>query len=153
MELNSILKKHNKHRDSILEILHDIQNNDPLHYLSEDSLKKVASHYNLPLAQVYGIVGYYSMLSLKPRGKFVIQVCKSPICGMLDSQSIYDAVKSKIDSSSDKSIFTIEKVECLGQCNQSPCMMVNNTVYGNLNLEKVENIIDELVLSNKKAKQ
>lgn len=153
MDVNSILKKYPKHKDSVIEILHDIQNHDPQKYLSEESLKKVANHLNLPLAQIYGVVGYYSMLSLKPRGKFVIQICKSPICGMMGSQSIHDAVKSKIDSCSDKSLFTIEKVECLGQCSQSPCMMVNNIVHGNLNLEKVEIIIDELVLSNKNAHQ
>ncbi len=153
MDVTAIIKKYPKHKDYIIETLHDIQNHDPQKHLSEESLKKVAVHYNLPLAQIYGIVGYYSMLSLEPRGKFIIQVCKSPICSMLGSQSIYDAVKTKIDSCLDKSLFTIEKVECLGQCSQSPCMMVNNTIHGNLNLEKVENIIDELVLSDKKAKQ
>jgi NADH:ubiquinone oxidoreductase subunit E len=153
MDLASILKKYPKRKDSIIEILHDIQNHDPQNYLSEESLKKVAAHYNLPLAQIYGIVGYYSMLNLQPRGKFIIQVCKSPICSMLGSQSIYNIVKAKVDSCADKSLFAIEKIECLGQCNQSPCMMVNNTVHGNLNLEKVETIIDELVSSNKNAHQ
>ncbi len=153
MDVNSILKKYPKHKDSVIEILHDIQNHDPHNYLSEESLKKVANHLNLPLAQIYGVVGYYSMFSLKPRGKFVIQICKSPICGMLGSQSIYNIVKAKVDSCADKSLFTIEKVECLGQCSQSPCMMVNSTVHGNLNTEKVEIIIDELVSSNKNAHQ
>lgn len=153
MDVTSILKKYPKHKDSIIEILHDIQNHDPQNYLKEESLIKVSNYLNLPLAQIYGIVGYYSMFSLEPRGKFVIQICKSPICGMMGSQSIYDAVKSKIDSLSNKSLFTIEKVECLGQCSQSPCMMVNNNVYGQLNLEKVEIIIDELVLSDKNAHQ
>jgi len=153
MDVTSILKKYPKRKDSIIEILHDIQSHDPQNYLSEESLKKIANHINLPLAQIYGVVGYYSMLSLKPRGKFVIQICKSPICSMLGSQSIYNIVKAKVDSCADKSLFAIEKVECLGQCSQSPCMMVNNTVHGNLNLEKVEIIIDELVLSHKKANQ
>lgn len=152
MELNTILKKHHKHRDSIIEALHEIQNSNPQHYLTEDSLKKVASHFNLPLAQVYGIVGYYSMFSLKPRGKFIIQVCKSPICGMLGGQSIYDTLKQKIDSIDQNiNLFTIEKVECLGQCNQSPCMMINSTVYGNLTPKSVESIIDDIVISEQKV--
>ncbi|HCT30013.1 MAG TPA: NADH-quinone oxidoreductase subunit E [Bacteroidales bacterium] len=154
MDVTTILKKYPKRRDSVIEILHEIQNHDPQNYLSEESLKKVATHINLPLAQIYGIVGYYSMLSLNPRKKFVIQVCKSPICGMLGSQSIYDAVKVKISARPDSAnLFTIEKVECLGQCNQSPCMMINKEIYGNLTPQKIESIIEEIVISEQNAQK
>ena len=151
MDIATILKKYPKRKDFVLEILHDIQNQDPQQHLSEDSLRKVAHHLNLPLAQIYGIVGYYSMFSTKPRGKYLIQVCKSPVCGMLGGQTIIDSLKStlKVDSanSTQDKLFTIEEVQCLGQCSDSPCMMINQKIYGNLTPAKVESIINELKAS------
>ncbi len=151
MDIASILKKYPKRRDFVLEILHDIQNHDPNHHLNEDSLKKIAHHLNLPLGQIYGIVGYYTMFSLKPRGKYLIQVCKSPICSMLGGQSIIDSLNSSLNIDSSNStqdeLFTIEEVECLGQCSDSPCMMINQKIYGNLSPEKIKSIISELKAS------
>jgi len=148
MDIATILKKYPKRRDSLIEILHEIQNHDPQHHLPEDSLRKVAHHLNLPLAQIYGIVGYYTMFSTKPKGKYLIQVCKSPVCSMMGSQTILDSLKSKlnIDSSnhSQKGQFTIEEVECLGQCSDSPCMMINHKIFGNLTSEKIDSLIADL---------
>jgi len=152
MDVTTILKKYPKRRDFVLEILHDIQNHDPQHHLPEYALKKVAHHLNLPLGQIYGVVGYYTMFSTKPRGKYLIQICRSPVCSMLGSQSIIDslrlAINGDLSSSAQNEFFTIEEVECLGQCSNSPCMMINQKVYGNLTLAKVESIINELKASN-----
>lgn len=148
MDIAAILKKYPKRRDFVLEILHDIQNHDPQHHLPEYALKKVAHHLNLPLGQIYGIVGYYTMFSAKPRGKYLIQVCRSPICGMLGGQSIINSLKlslrADLSNSAQNELFTIEEVECLGQCSDSPCMMINQKIYGHLTPEKIESIIEEL---------
>lgn len=153
MDITSILKKHPKRREFVLEILHEIQNHDPLHYISDDSVKKVAQHLNLPLAQIYGIIGYYSMLSTRPRGKYLIQVCKSPVCGMLGSNTILKTLKNLTENSlstqTESNPFYIEEVECLGQCNESPCMMVNGRIYSNLTSEKIESIVLDLKQANK----
>lgn len=151
MDITSIIKKYPKRREFVLEILHDIQNHDPLHHLTEESLKKVAQHLSLPLAQIYGIVGYYSMFSLKPRGKYLIQLCKSPVCGMLGSKSILEILRKASEniapSIQNDQLFYIEEVECLGQCNESPCMLLNGKLYSNLTVEKVDSIIMELKTS------
>ena len=148
MEISTILKKFPKRKDFVLEILHEIQNHDTQHHLSEESLKKVASYLGLPLAQIYGIVGYYSMFSLRPRGKFLIQLCKSPVCSMMGSQTILDSLKSIINTESHlDELFTIDEVECLGHCAESPCMIINPRIYGNLTPAMIESIINELKLS------
>ena len=151
MDVAKILNKYPKKREYILDILHEVQNNDPNQYLSNDSLKKVAVHLNIPLAQVYGIVGYYSMFSTKPRGKYLIRVCKSPVCSLMGGEKVFDSVKATLDRYfPDKSAqlnFTIEETECLGQCSESPCLMINQTIYGNLTPEKIDSIILELKAS------
>jgi len=151
MDVKEILSKYPPQKEYILDILHEIQNNDPLQYLSPESLKKVASHFNVPLAQVYGVAGYYSMFSTKPRGKYLIRVCRSPICSLMGGEAIIDFVKASLDrhlpDKSAQANFTIEETECLGQCSESPCLMVNQTIYGNLTPEKIDSLILELKAS------
>jgi len=148
MDVESILSKYPKKREFVLEILHDIQNKHPQNYLTKESIKLVAKHLELPLSQIYGIIGYYSMLSIKPRGKYIIYVCKSPVCRMMGSASVSDQLQShlKIDINKTTSdgLFTLEEVECLGRCNESPCMMINKSFYGNLTQEKLLSILEVL---------
>jgi len=148
MDVETILSKYPKKREFVLEILHDIQNKHPQNYLTKESIKLVAKHLELPLSQIYGIIGYYSMLSIKPRGKYIINVCKSPVCRMMGGVSVSDQLKShlKIDINKTTSdgLFTLEEVECLGRCNESPCMMINKSFYGNLTQEKLLSILEVL---------
>jgi NADH-quinone oxidoreductase subunit E len=157
MDIASILRKYPKRREFVLEILHEIQNHDSQQHLTEEALRKVAQHLNLPLSQIYGIAGYYTMFSIKPRGKFLIQVCRSPVCSMMGSESIVDSLKSLLRSdlsnSAQNPLFTIEEVECLGQCSNSPCMMINQKLYGNLTSDKIELIIADLKSTIQKSTQ
>jgi NADH-quinone oxidoreductase subunit E len=147
MDIASILKKYPKRREFVLEILHDLQNQDQSHHLTDSALVKVAHHVNLPVAHLYGVVGYYSMLSTKPRGKYIIQVCISPVCNMLGSESILATLRKTLRGDSLKQfehLFTIEESECLGLCAKSPCMMINGKIYSDLTPEKIEAIILDL---------
>jgi len=151
MDIKEILNKYPKKKEYILEILHEIQDKEPCQYLSNDSLKQVANHLNVSLAQVHGVVGYYSMFSTKPRSKYLIRACKSPICSLMGGETVIDSVKASLDrhfpDKSAQANFTIEETECLGQCSESPCLMLNQAVYGNLTPEKIDSLILELKAS------
>ncbi|MGM0408347.1 MAG: NAD(P)H-dependent oxidoreductase subunit E, partial [Bacteroidota bacterium] len=97
---------------------------------------------------VYGVAKYYSMLSLKPRGKYIIRVCKSPVCHMISGRSMIDFIENILDvktgdTTSDR-LFTLEPSECLGHCDQAPVMMVNEKMYTQLDAEKIEEIIKNI---------
>lgn len=147
MDIESIVHGFPRRREFILEILHSIQDNNPQHYLPEASLKLVAKHLNLPLSQVYGVVGYYSMFSIKPRGKYIISICKSPVCSLMGSLPIMEFLKKElsvdINKTSSDGLFTIKEVECLGRCDTAPSMMINKKYYGDLTIEKIQIILHE----------
>jgi len=67
MEVEKILSKYPRRKDYLLEILHDIQNHSTKNFIPEEAVQRVAEHLNIKKAQVYGVIGYYSMLSIKPR--------------------------------------------------------------------------------------
>lgn len=148
MKHEALLKKYSPRRENLLMILHELQNADPQHYLSNETLQNVADYLNITSGEVMGIVGYYSMLSNSPRGKYVIRLCTSPVCRMLGSIDLLEELKAileiDVDETSSDELFTIEKTECLGNCHNGPSMMINEVLYSNLETEKMHQIIDGL---------
>ena len=69
MDIRKILDEFEPSLDNLLLILSAIQKKHPQHYLPEEALEEVARYLNVTEATIYGMASYYSMLSLKPRGK------------------------------------------------------------------------------------
>lgn len=147
-DLSLILKKYTPKKEHLLSILHDIQKNSPEHYISADDIKIVAEYLNITLSSVYGVVTYYSMFSLKPRGKYIIRTCSSPVCEMEGSGGILKVLETKLSIARGRTttdgLFTLETCECLGHCDESPCMIINDEFYGNIDGCKIDEIIDGL---------
>ncbi len=143
-----ILFKYKPLKDNLLQILHEIQDLHPQHYLPEEDLLKVAKYLNISMSSVYGVVSYYSMFALKPRGKNIIRLCQSPVCDISGSQQIADKLKEilKINfgETTIDGLFTLESCECLGLCGNKPSMMINKEVYTGLNIEIIDLIINDI---------
>ncbi len=147
MTREEILNKYGKSKDNLLYILHDIQDNNLQHYLTDEDLKAVAKWLNLPYSYVHGVATFYSMFSLKPRGKYIIRVCESPTCHLMGSSDvIIELAKTLgvgIGETTKDGLFTLELTSCIGVCGVAPAMMINEEVFGNLTPERVRQIIEE----------
>ncbi len=148
MKREKILKQYERSGANLLAILHDIQDASPEHYLSDGDLRATADYLGLSYSFVHGVATFYSMYSLKPRGKNLIRVCQSPPCHLLGSSTISRELITLLgigfgETSADK-LFTLEMTSCLGVCGVAPAMMVNNRVYGNLTAERIAEVIGDL---------
>jgi NADH-quinone oxidoreductase subunit E len=145
MKREKILRHYQPTGDNLLGILHDIQNASPEHYLSDDDLRAAAAYLSLPFSFVYGVATFYSMYSLKPRGKHLIRVCQSPPCHLLGSSTISRELIKLLNigfgATTPDKLFTLEMTSCLGVCGVAPAMMVNDRVYGNLTPERITEVI------------
>lgn len=146
MEVDTILSKYPRSKDYLLEILHDIQNLSGKNFIPDEVIQRVADHLNVKKAQVYGVIGYYSMFSTKPRGKHVIRVCASPICNMMGSCNLLDFLKQKlgveVGETTADGLFTLETAECLGNCAAAPALMINQEMFGNLTPGMIESLLE-----------
>jgi NADH-quinone oxidoreductase subunit E len=146
MKKTDILENHPAQMENVLLLLHDIQNHNPRNYLSKKDLWLVARHLNTTVGVIYGVASYYSMFSLKPRGKHIIRLCRSPVChlaGVFDVLSeLTRMLTIGIGETTPDRRFTLEFTECLGQCDAAPAMTVDDGLYKNLTVEKIETIID-----------
>lgn len=147
MNRELIFQKYENKPENILLILHEIQNLNPRKYLTEEDLKEVSQKLNLPYSFVYGVASFYTMFSLKPRGKYIIRVCESPPCHLSGSEDILTELKNilKVDigETTSDNLFTLELTSCLGVCGVAPAIMINDEVYGNLTNEKIREIIEQ----------
>ena len=148
ISLQQLLAKHKPERDNLLSILHDIQDNHPQQYLTGEALESTAKYLNLTKSSVYGVATYYSMFSLKPRGKFIIRVCVSAVCELKKYDEIISHLEGVLNIRKGETtpcgMFTLEVSECLGQCHEAPSIMINRKVYNHLDKQRIEELVKSL---------
>lgn len=142
---DDIQSKYSPKTENLLLILTEIQDSNGNNSLSAEDIAWVAGYLKIPLSAVYGVVTYYSLFSTSPRGRYVIRVCRSPVCTMLGADRVMNNLQSVLGiherEVSDDGLFSYEKAECLGQCEKAPAMMINRDVFGKLTQTKITGII------------
>ncbi len=146
MEKREIISKFPRSREQILLILHELQRHNPRNYLEPEDLRLVAEYLDLPLSEVHDTVSFYTMFSLRPRGRHIIRLCDSPPCHLAGSWSLLAALKRElgveVGETTEDGLFTLELTSCLGVCGVAPAMMIDDEVYGNLDEERLKDILD-----------
>ena len=148
--VDTILSNYNPNQsDELLVVLQELSNHTPL---SEDVLLKVAKHYNMSPAKVFGVATFYSFLPVKTMGKYIIRICRSVSCDLAGKEEIIKTVKQHLNikngQSTSDGLFTLIETNCLGWCDEAPAMLINNTPYTNLTKEKVLSVLNELKQKN-----
>ena len=142
--------------------MEEIQNASDHKYLSPEVLFHLANKLNLPLAQIYSVVTFYTFFNLKPQGEHSIIVCRGTACHTRRSRNILEYIKKLLDLKEDESKegeklflttldnkFTLRTVACFGQCALAPVVEVDGKIYGSMTEEKIKNIIKKVVSKGK----
>jgi NADH-quinone oxidoreductase E subunit len=145
-EVEQILNRYPVRRSAMLPLLNLAQQEEG--YVSEAAMKEIAGILRVTPPQVYETVTFYTMLNLKPIGKFHIQVCKSLMCALIGSDALLGWLQGRLgikagETTPDR-LFTISTVECLAACGTGPMMQVNDDYYERLTEEKVDRILADL---------
>jgi len=136
-ELKKIVSQYPPRREYVLKMLHAVQDASPSHSISQEAMEVIVAHTQLSMAAVMGIVEYYSMFSSKPRGKFLIRICFSPVCINHDVEEILQALLTHFEISTDNmmssdGLISIEKSECLGRCGKGNTVSINTHYLDNV---------------------
>lgn len=145
-ELKEILEKYEKDKSNLIQILNQVQ--EKYGYISQDAQKAISEYLDISMAEVYGVITFYSRFTLKPKGKYNIAVCLGTACFVKGSEKVLDKVKEilKIDvgQTTDDGLFSIEATRCVGACGLAPVFTVNDEVYGKATPEMVESVIKRI---------
>ena len=100
------------------------------------------------MAEVYGVITFYSRFTLEPKGKYNIAVCLGTACFVKGSEKVLDKVKQvlqiDVGQTTEDGLFSIEATRCVGACGLAPVFTVNNEVYGKATPEMVVKVINEI---------
>ncbi len=112
-------------------------------YIPEGSAAAISSSLNVPLADIYGVIEFYSMLSSEPRAETSIRICTTPSCASQGSGDVVAEVCQHlgvgIGEATVDGRYIVEEVECLGLCDHAPGVLVGIDMVGNATLEKIFN--------------
>ena len=114
-------------------------------YLPLEVQQFISDETNIPLADIYGVVTFYTQFSTEEKGKHKIGVCLGTACYVRGSQEILDKLsdelKVSVGKTTEDKLFTLEATRCLGCCGLAPVMVIDEDVYGKLEAKKIPDIL------------
>jgi NADH-quinone oxidoreductase subunit E len=116
-------------------------------WVSDDSLRDIAAYLELTIDELDSVATFYPLIFRKPVGKHVILICDSVSCWITGyeqvRQSISDNLGVNFGETTEDGRFTLLPIPCLGACDHAPAMIVDNELYGDLDAEKVSQVLAE----------
>jgi NADH-quinone oxidoreductase subunit E len=145
-KIDEVIVRYPKKEAALLPVLHLVQRE--VGCLREDEERFVAGILELKPVKVREVVTFYTMFLRQPIGRYHLQVCSNLSCTILGAGSHLDYLEKKlgigVGETSADGRFTLSTVECLGACEQSPCLMVNFDYHGQVDREKLDWILEGL---------
>jgi len=144
-QIAAVIAKYDAKPSNLIMILHAAQG--IYGYLSYDVQKFVADKLNMPVAEVSGVVSFYSFFSTEPKGEHTIMVCMGTACYVRGGKKLEDALQKhlnvEVDGTTEDGKFTLSKARCIGACGLAPAMMIDDTVHKQVNPNKLESILSK----------
>jgi NADH-quinone oxidoreductase subunit F len=136
--LKEILTQFSQHtRAELIPILFEAQKQ--YGYLSEPLVAAIGESLRIPLADIHGVIEFYTMLYNEPVGETVIRVCTSPVCVQSGSKGILNSLYEHLGTGPGEITpdrkYTIEEVPCLCLCDHAPAALVGETPVGSISTE------------------
>jgi NADH-quinone oxidoreductase E subunit len=110
-------------------------------WLPRVAMDEVARMLEMAPIRVYEIATFYTMFQLKPRGKYLLQVCTTTPCWLRGSEGVMKACR---EAAADSETFTVQEVECLGGCVNAPVVQINDDFYEDLDEASTRKVLDAL---------
>jgi NADH-quinone oxidoreductase subunit E/NADP-reducing hydrogenase subunit HndA len=128
---------------ALIPVLEQVQ--EELGFLPMAVQQRVANGLNLPVANVYGVVTFYSFFTMIPRGKHNIRLCLGTACYVRGAQRLLENISKNLGiepgGCTEDRQFSLETVRCLGACGLAPVVMVDNNTYGQMKPAKIESML------------
>lgn len=149
-KLHKVIDEHKDMQGPLMPILHEAQH--IFGAIPIEVQKVISDKLNVPLAEIYGVVTFYSQFTLEPKGDYLISVCLGTACYVRGAQQLIDKIAEmtgvSVGKTSTDGKFSLEATRCIGACGLAPVLTVNEDVYGRLTLEDIPGIIKKYQAAN-----
>lgn len=137
-----------KQKAGLLPILHLVQ--AEYGWVSPGSMEQVAEYLNIKPIEVYEVATFYTMFFLEPRGKYVLEVCRTGPCCLVGAEKMMSHLEQSLGVKEGEvttdGLFSWRGVECLAACGMAPVLQIGPeyTYHEHLTEEKLDQLITEL---------
>lgn len=142
-KLLAVIEEHKAMEGALIPVLHEAQT--IYGYLPIEVQKIIAEQMHIPLAEIYGVVTFYTQFCLEPKGENHISVCLGTACYVRGSGEILIKMKEKlgidVDECSADGKFSLQATRCIGACGLAPVLTINEEVFGRLTVDDVDRIL------------
>ncbi len=146
IKVMEILKRYSSDKDNLIPILQEIQKN--VGYLSPDFVRLVSKHLKISASSVYGVATFYTMFKFAKPAKHNIKVCLGTSCHVKGGDRILETFERLLEvrcgESSRDLMFSLERVACLGSCALAPVVVIDDTIYGNMHVDRIKPILSKI---------
>lgn len=116
-------------------------------YLPVELIDYISAHMNLPVSEVFGVASFYSLFSMKPKGRHTVRLCLGTACYVKGVKEALARITNTFqveegETSADRR-FSLEGVRCLGACGLAPVMVVGDDTHGAISADKVIEILEK----------
>ena len=144
-KMTEILNKYTAVKDNLIQNLNEVQ--DYYGYVPEKAQVAISEYLDMPMAEIYGVVTFYSRFTLKPKGKYHIAVCLGTACFVKGSENVLERAKERLgidvgETTADGK-FSLEATRCIGACGLAPVFTVNEEVYGKATVKMMDEVLDK----------
>lgn len=144
-KIQEICKEHNNHPRELINILQEAQ----LYfgYLPAEVQEAIAQQLDIAVAQVYGVVTFYSFFTMIPQGENPISICTGTACYVRGADTVLQEFKKqlgiKVGETTEDGKFSLNCLRCVGACGLAPVVLVGETTYKRVAPDEVKNILAE----------
>ena len=144
-KINAICDRYADERTPLMMILSDVQKE--YGYIPLEVQELVSERTGISVAEIYGVVTFYSFFSLNPKGKYVIGCCLGTACYVKGAQQVIDKFSEilgiKPGETTKHGLFTLDALRCIGACGIAPAVSINGKVYPKMSVNSVPAVIEE----------
>ena len=145
--MKKLFEEYKPIKDNLIQMLNEVQ--EHFGYVPVEVQKQLSEFLSIPMAEIYGVVTFYSRFSLEPKGEHCISVCLGTACFVKGSQKIMDRLKERLKIEAGQTTpdgkFSIDETRCVGACGLAPVFTVNGEVYGKATVQKLDEVLDKLM--------
>jgi len=144
-DIDAVIAANRGKPGSIITVLRESQ--DIAGYLPVELIDYISANMNLPVSEVFGVASFYSLFSMKPKGRHTVRMCLGTACyvkGVKEAMvRITNTYQVEEGETSEDRRFSLEGVRCLGACGLAPVMVVGQDTYGDISADKIIDILDK----------
>ena len=144
-KLQEVIAKYKGTQGALIPVLHEAQT--IYGYLPYEVQEKISEGLGVTMAEIYGVVTFYTQFSIYPKGEYNIAVCLGTACYVKGSGDIIDKIKERlgidVGKCTEDGNFSLDATRCIGACGLAPVLTVNDDVYGRITVDDVDDILSK----------